>query len=157
MKISNNFKTIPRHNPDRLAKLEGSGSKPEIAGGMPRKKPRNHTLCGDRERAECTKERAMMPVTQDGGDDDPAEEGGPPKAPTKSGVTLEALVEDVLKGDEDNNEFVLGGADRLGEMCLRRRGGANRQAGHGHGGPVVTAALHPPRADSPSRRSSRTL
>jgi hypothetical protein len=33
----------------------------------------------------------MMPVTQDGGNGDPAEEEGPPKAPTKSGVTLEAF------------------------------------------------------------------
>ena len=123
MKISNNFETIPRRNPDRLAKLDGSVSKSEIAGGTPRKKPRNHTLCGDRERAERAKERAMMPVTQDGGDDDPAEEGGPPKAPTKCGVTLEAFVEDVLSRR---------GADCRGETRLQRWGEANHQAGHGH-------------------------
>jgi hypothetical protein len=32
----------------------------------------------------------------------------PPSAPTKSGVILEAFVEDVLRGDEDNDESVLG-------------------------------------------------
>jgi hypothetical protein len=99
MKILNNFETIPCRNPNRLAKLNGSVSEPEITGGTPQKEPRNHTLCGDRERAERTKNRARMPVTQDGGDDDPAEEGGPPKAPTKSGVTLKAFIEDVLSGD----------------------------------------------------------
>ncbi len=91
MKISNNFETIHRRNPDHSAKLNGSVSKLEIAGGRPRKKPQNHTLRGDRERAERGKNRAMMPVTQDGGNDGPAEEGGPPKAPTKStksGFTL---------------------------------------------------------------------
>ncbi len=33
MKISNNFKTIPHRNPNCLAKLDGSVSKLEIAGG----------------------------------------------------------------------------------------------------------------------------
>ena len=79
MKISNNFKTIRRRNPDRSAKLDGSVSESEIAGGTPRKKPRNHTLRGDRERAERGKNRAMMPVTQDGGNDGPAEEEDPPQ------------------------------------------------------------------------------
>ena len=79
MKILNNFETIRRRNPDRSAKLDGSVSESEIAGGTPRKKPRNHTLRGDCERAKCGKNRAMMPVTQDGGDDGPAEEEDPPQ------------------------------------------------------------------------------
>ena len=83
MKILNNFETIRRRNPDRSAKLDGSVSESEIAGGTPRKKPRNHTLRGDRERAERGKNRAMMPVTQDGGDDGPAEEEDPPRRPPR--------------------------------------------------------------------------
>ena len=83
MKISNNFETIRRCNPDRSAKLDGSVSESEIAGGTPRKKPWNHTLRGDRKRAERGKNRAMIPVTQDGGDNGPAEEEDPPRCPPR--------------------------------------------------------------------------
>jgi len=108
MKISSNFETIPRRrNPDLLAKLDGSES--EIAGGTPRKKSRNLAFRVDRERAERTKQRATMPITQDGIDDGPTEDDGPPMTPIKSGVTLEASVEDVWSGNEDDDKFILGG------------------------------------------------
>ena len=50
-----------------------------------------------------------MPITQDGVDEGPTEEDGPPKAPIKSGFTLEASVRDAWGDDEEDDEFVLGG------------------------------------------------
>ena len=39
----------------------------------------------------------------------------PPMTPIKSGVTLEASVEDAWSGNEDDDEFILGGADCWGK------------------------------------------
>jgi len=67
-----------------------------------------------------------MPITRDGSDDGPTEDDGPPKAPIKSGFTLEASVEDAWSGNEDDDEFILGGATA----------GAKRSVG---GGAAATA------------------
>ena len=41
--------------------------------------------------------------------DDPAETGGKPKAPPKSGFPFAAFIENVLSGDEGKDDFVLEG------------------------------------------------
>ena len=47
--------------------------------------------------------------------DDPAETGGNPRAPPKSGFPFAASIENVLSGDEGEDDFVLVGAGRRGK------------------------------------------
>ena len=65
--------------------------------------------------------------------DDPAETRGNPKAPPKSGFPLVASIENVLSGDEGEDDFVLEGP-AAGARGQGRGTGLSRPAVRGVGG-----------------------
>ena len=81
--------------------------------------------------------------------DEPAETGGNPKAPPKSGFPFAASIENVLSGDEGEDDFVLVGAGRRGKGgegegeehdCHAQPFAASAAKTHGETGPRGSAA-----------------